>query len=59
MLEIDTKYNPVEKLWEGPLIKPLFNPKVPIGQVIINMLSMHGPKIAQVSSSFSQIFGFY
>lgn len=49
MLEIDTKFDPVEKLWEGPRIKPLFNPKVAIGQVIINMLSMHGQKVAQVS----------
>lgn len=48
MLEIDTKFNSDEKLWEGPKIKPLFNPKVSMGRVILSMLSMHGPKIAQV-----------
>lgn len=49
MLEVGTKYNAEQKLWEGPEIKSLFNPKVSIGQVIIRMLSMHGPKIAQAS----------
>lgn len=49
MLEIGTKFNATEKIWMGPEIKPLFNPKVSIGQVIIRMLSMHGPKIAQVN----------
>ena len=49
MLEIGTSFNAEEKLWEGPDIKPFFNPKVSIGQVLIRMLSMHGPKIAQAS----------
>lgn len=49
MLEVDTKYDPDLKLWEGPKIKHLYNPKVSIGQVILNMLSLHGPKIAEVS----------
>ncbi|XP_055313634.1 probable 4-coumarate--CoA ligase 3 [Sitodiplosis mosellana] len=52
MLEIGTRFNAEEKLWEGPDIKPFFNPKVSIGQVIIRMMSMHGPKIAQVSDDF-------
>lgn len=50
MLEIGTKFNAEDKLWEGPEIKPFFNPKVSIGQVIIRMLAMHGPKIAQASN---------
>lgn len=49
MLEIDTKYDAEAKLWEGPKIKQLYNPKLSIGQVILNMLTLHGPKIAQVS----------
>lgn len=50
MLEIDTKFNAEQKLWEGPQIKSLFNPKVSIGQVIVKMLFMHGTKIAQAST---------
>lgn len=49
MLEIDTTYDSKRKIWEGPNIKHLYNPKVSLGQVILNMLTMHGPKIAQVS----------
>lgn len=55
MLEIGTRFNAEEKLWEGPDIKPFFNPKVSIGQVIIRMMSMHGPKIAQASNFNTQI----
>lgn len=48
MMEIGTKFDAENKIWAGPEIKPFFNPKVSLGQVIIRMLSMHGPKIAQV-----------
>lgn len=54
MLEVGTKFNAEEKLWEGPEIKSFFNPKISIGQVIIRMLSMHGTKIAQASNSVQE-----
>lgn len=49
MLEVDTKYDSKLNLWDGPKIKHLYNPKISIGQVILNMLSLHGPKVAEVS----------
>lgn len=57
MLEIGTKYDPDAKLWEGPKIKQLYNPKLSIGQVILNMQTLHGPKIAQVSLQTNKING--
>lgn len=44
-----TTYNKEEKLWYGANIPPLYNPKVSIGQVLLNSMSMFGSKIAQVN----------
>lgn len=43
-----SKYNKEKKEWYGREIPPLYNPKISIAQVILNSLTAHGPKIAQV-----------
>lgn len=44
-----TTFDKKTKLWRGPDILPLYNPKVSIAQVLLNAMTTYGPKIAQVS----------
>lgn len=43
-----TFYDKESKLWSGPDLPPLYNPKISIAQVIWRSLTAYGPKIAQV-----------
>lgn len=36
------------KIWKGPNILPLYNPKISLAQVLLSALTTYGPKVAQV-----------
>lgn len=51
-----TNYNKEEKLWKGPGIPSLYNPKISLAQVVLQACKTYGPKIAQVISMQHYIF---
>ncbi|KAG4067927.1 hypothetical protein HA402_010613 [Bradysia odoriphaga] len=46
-----TTYNKTEKLWYGPEIQPLYNPKISLAQALLEAMTNYGPKIAQISDN--------
>lgn len=44
-----TSYDANKKIWSGPAITPIYNPKTSIGPVVLQALANFGPKIAQIS----------
>lgn len=45
-----TTFNEKEKLWYGPKIAPLHNPKISLAQALFGAMKNYGPKVAQVST---------
>lgn len=43
-----TRYDAAEKLWYGNNSPPLYNSNMNIAQVLLNSMTIFGPKIAQV-----------
>lgn len=43
-----TTFDNEAKLWSGPDILPLYNPKISIGQVVLNAMATFGSRVAQV-----------
>lgn len=43
-----TSYDEENKLWSGPDVMPLYNPKISLAAVALNSMKNFGPKIAQV-----------
>lgn len=43
-----TKYDEGSKEWRGCDLPPLYNPKVSLARILLNSLTIYGPKIAQV-----------
>lgn len=46
-----THYNKDLKLWSGNNVRPCYNPKISIGEVVLHSLVANGPRIAQVRRS--------
>lgn len=45
---LSTKFDSKNKLWKGNEITPIYNAKVSLGQVILKVLEVNGPKFSQV-----------
>lgn len=45
-----TSYDEEEKLWSGPNVTPLYNPKISLAAVVLDSMGNFGPKIAQVNT---------
>lgn len=43
-----TTYDEKRKLWHGTAARSLYDPKIGLGEVLLKMMRVHGPKIAQV-----------
>jgi hypothetical protein len=48
MVFYKTDFDETNKLWRGPDILPLFNPKITIGQAILDVAEVNATKICQV-----------
>lgn len=44
-----TSYDEKNKLWFGPDVPSLYNPKISAGQALLDKMRRHGSKIAQVN----------
>ncbi|XP_021701517.1 luciferin 4-monooxygenase [Aedes aegypti] len=43
-----SRYDPVERIWYGPIQPPLFNPQISIGQIMFSMLERTPERVTQI-----------
>lgn len=43
-----TSYDEKQKLWTGLKTRPLYNPEISLGDILLRSMEANGPKIAQV-----------
>lgn len=46
-----TVYNAGETKWQGVKTRPLYNPEITLGEVLLKSMQVHGSKIAQVCAN--------
>ncbi|KNC21035.1 hypothetical protein FF38_02010 [Lucilia cuprina] len=49
-----TYYDPIQKLWSGPVKKDLYNENITLGEVIFLELSKHPQKLIQINDSTNE-----